>query len=202
MRAFFQAAAAALLLVSALPGWAQSAHNEPIAFVAHADRPILTLEREHGMIRGLEERPLLYVFGDGRVRVERPAYMVNPGTYEYRLKDGELDQLIGSLDRDGVMTMDSAALQTQRNAAARSASGERFMTTDTTVTRITLDFASYARPGAAPAPLGNTLAYADLQIDAMRFPQLTALEALARAEKRLLALTDRPAMAATGETDR
>lgn len=194
MRVFFQAATAVLFLIHGSGAWAQSPDGAAVRFVAHADRPMITLERVHGMIRGLQERPLLHVYGDGRVRVERPAYMVDPGVYEFRLDAGEVDELIRSLDRDGVTTMDGAALRAQRDAAARSrrfASGERLMTTDPTMTRIRFDFASYARGAAAPAPLDNRVRYSDLQVDALRFGQLRSLQALASAEKRLLSLVDR-----------
>ena len=205
MKSLIRCAAVALSLICATSGLAQTSTDAPVAFVAHSDRPMITLEREHGMVRGLVERPLLYVYGDGLVRVERPAYMINPGVFEYRLKADELTELIASLDRDGVMTIDSTTLRAERDAAAlaiRSSSGERHFTSDATVTRIKFDFASYARAGATPAPLGNALRYSDLQIDALRYPQLKDLAALANAEKRLLALIDHPSMATSGGADR
>lgn len=205
MRAIFRAAAATGLAFLALSSLAQSRADGAFHFTAHADRPILTLAREHGMIRGLQERPFVLVFGDGRVRVERPPYMVQPGVFEYRLGAAELDELVASLDRDQVLTLDSVALSRERDAAERSrrsATGERLMTTDTTVTRIKIDFASFARAGDPPAALGNMLLYGDLQIDAMRFPQIEGLQALASAEKRLLALMDHPDMVAAAEATR
>jgi hypothetical protein len=194
--------AVAALLLGAVGAWAQSAHEAPVSFVAHDQRPILTLEREHGRVRAVAERPLVYVYGDGRVRVDRPAYMINPGIFEYRLEPGALAELVERFDRDGVMTLDTTAVRAQRDAAhqqRRSNTGERLITTDATVTRIRIDFASYARGGEVPRPLANTLQYSDLQIDAIHFPDIGDLAALANAEKQLLALIDHPAMAPFGE---
>ncbi len=180
-------------LFTCMPAYA--APGADIAFAGSDDAPILTLTREHGMVRGLEDRPLVRVYANGLVHVHVPPYMKGAGHYRYRLETAELDRLLRGLDDDGVMRFDAQAVRAERSAAEaarHAASGERFVTLDSTKTRIELDFASFGRAGETPAALKNVIEWADVGIEALRYPQVHGLTGLAAAEASLLALMDDP----------
>ncbi len=179
-----------------------SADDSGIYFAAIDNQPIITLTREHGMVRDLADRPLVSIYADGRVLIERPAYMLQPGKFEQRLDPVALNALIASLDQSDVLTANTQDLAADfaRAATARSAaSGVRIVTADATTTHIHVRFASFARAGESPRELVNTLSFAELQTQAQQYPSLKSLAALAAAEKRLMALFDQPQRAAAGE---
>lgn len=188
-------ACATLLATLTFHSTAQSAEPDPISYRADGAQPVITFSRLHGMVRGVSDLPLLYVYADGRVHVDLPVYMKNAGRYEYRLGRAELDALIRNLDTQGVTQFDAAAVRKKRDDALRSirvSTGQRFATLDSTVTRIELNFAGFARSDAPAAPLRRTVEWADVAIDAQRLPQITEIVTLAAAEKSLLALIDHP----------
>ncbi|MFK8015668.1 MAG: hypothetical protein AB8G17_09540 [Gammaproteobacteria bacterium] len=191
----------ALLAALCLSAGAVGADVPTVQFAGNGDQPIVTLSRTHGMVRGLVEKPLVNIYADGRVEVERPAYMIRPGRYEFQLPAEGLAQLIASFDTSGVLKMDVRDVTAQRDALARAqrnATGEMFMTTDPTLTQIAFDFASFSRDGSNPAPLANQIRFSEVQVQAQRYKSATGLNALADAERQLLALIDHPEMRAIG----
>lgn len=188
------ALAAWLVVLSAsLPAVAKD--TMAVEFDAVADKPMLTLSREHGMVRGVAQTPLVRVYGDGRVHVHLPAYMIGAGHYQYTLSAKELEGLVGQLAAAGLMSFDTGAVRAARDAAAtaqRTATGERFVTLDSTRTRIGLQFAHFAGAGKAGGALERTIEWADAAIDAERHPGVSALAGLAAAERTLLSLTTHP----------
>lgn len=160
-------------------------------FTAQGDQPIATLTRVHGMVRGVVDTPLVTVYGDGRVRVERAPYMRNPGITEFKLDAAGLDQFVGELA--SVFEVDTQRLQDERDSAARamaSSTGEQFVTLDSTTTEISIALASFARQGEAPAAVRKSIRFADVQEQAARYSGLASLQSLAKVEKVLLALMD------------
>ena len=177
--------AGAFILTSAVA----SAQSPDVAFVAASETPMITLTREHGMVRGVVDKPLVRVFGDGRVLVERPSYMRQAGAYEFKLSSDALAALVG--DVAAIADLDVFRLDVRRNAADR-ANGVRFVTLDHTVTRIEMKFDGLGRRGDALRRVDRSLAVANVQIDAQRHADLRELADLARAERALLALAQMP----------
>lgn len=199
VRALCASLAALGLSVSAL-----AADLPAVQFSADGDAAIVTLSRTHGMIRGLVEKPLVYVYADGRVVIDRPVYMIKPGRYEFSLPAEQLGQMIAAFDVSGVMKLETRELTAERDALARarqSATGEVFMTADSTLTRIDFNFGSFAREGNRPQPVAAQIRFADVQIQAERYADGRALNALAAAERTLLALIDHPDMRRIGGQD-
>jgi len=164
------------------------AQADEVYFQAQADEPIATLTREHGMVRGVVDEPLVTVFGSGLVRVHRAPYMVNPGVTQYRLDSDALSALIESLS--GTFSLSSDQLQRERDDAAAAmarSSGEMFITLDPTVTKITVALDGFSRNGAKPMAVNTSIAFADVQEQAQRL-ELASLQSLAKAENALLAL--------------
>lgn len=179
-----------------------AADSSGLHFAAIEDQPIITLTREHGMVRDVADGPLVSIYADGRVTIDRPVYMVQPGIFEQRLDAAALNALIQELDQADVLTLNTKELAAEHARAANaraSSTGVRMITSDATTTRIDVRFASFARAGESPRELVNTLSYSELQAQASQYPSLTSLSALAATEARLMSLFDRPMRAAAGE---
>lgn len=180
----------ALALAAALlPLTAPSALADRLQFSAASDTPMISLTREHGMVRDVADTPLVQVFADGRVRVERPRYMIGAGVHEFSLAQDDLNALVATLA--ATVDLDTRAIKEARSAHQR-ATGERFVTLDHTVTRIDLKFDALSRNGEAARSVNQTVALANVLIDAERYDQIRELAALARAERALLELARRP----------
>ena len=169
---------------------------DTVQFSASPDTPMVALIREHGMMRGVVDTPLVLVFGDGRVVVDRPAYMLGAGLHEFKLDADALNVLVRSMA--GLVDVDTKAVAQRRNALERAA-GERFVTLDQTVTHIKLRFDALGRNGAAARGVDRTVSLANVQIDAERYGDIAELTTMARAEQVLLELFDRPLAAARNQ---
>lgn len=148
-------------------------------------------------VRAAEPGPSLTVYGDRRVVVHYPDYMVRAGSYAAVLSEGEMNDLLSSLVSAGVPGFDAAAVEQQK----RQARLERFERTGristvagAEVTRIELHLESYrpAEPGAEmQRNVQATARWEGLQWDAERYPEIDALARLAAAERELRALMER-----------
>ena len=180
---------AALCLAAAT----QAQSNSELVVRANGTAPVITFTREHGMVKGVDDTPMLRLYADGLVAIQIPAYMKGAGFYELQLQRPEFDALLREFDAAGLMRFDPKAAQGRKAAAAashRASSGERFITMDSTTTRIELEFSSYGSASGALSRIDRTIEWADLAIDAERYAQLDELVALAAVEKRLLGLAN------------
>lgn len=191
LRTFALALTAASLGVAAPLALADS-----LQFSAPDNVPMISLTREHGMVRGVVDTPLVQVFGDGRVRVERPAYMIAAGVHEFALSSDELERLVAQLS--DLVDLNTDVIALRREVMQRS-TGERFATLDETTTRIALKFDALGRNGEAARSVDQTVSLSNVQIDAERFAQIEELATLARAERALLELAQQPMNAKSAE---
>lgn len=176
---------AALLVFTSLSAGSLAAD---VVFSAQADQPIATLTRVHGMVRGVVDEPLVTVFGDGLVRVNRAPYMIRPGVSEFRLDAAALNALVGTLSDTFALSNDQLARDIDTAAAARTRStGEMFVTLDATTTKLDLSLDSFSRDGAKATVVRTSLALNDVQEQAGRY-DVASLQALAKAERALLGL--------------
>ncbi|MEM6638262.1 MAG: hypothetical protein AAF610_00025 [Pseudomonadota bacterium] len=178
---------AVALTVTLLTGFPALAKD--VQFTAASDIPIVRFSREHAMMRGVSDAPLVAVFGDGRVVVERPVYMKRPGRHEFALNSAELSMLLTALAP--VIDLDVDALRRERDELARS-SGQYYMTLDETVTHIELNFEQFVRDNGRATKVARTQSMADVQIHAETYPTVRGLVSLAGAEAALMGLFERP----------
>ena len=68
--------------------------------------PVIYYQQNIQMLSGINDRPSLSVFGNGRVLVHYPAYMKKAGDYEMQLDDVELVNLLQSLANNGIIGFD------------------------------------------------------------------------------------------------
>lgn len=151
--------------------------------------PIITLTEIHGSIEDYIARPLLRIFANGRVRVDLAENMKGAGSYEYRLQPSALRDVLSKLERLGLMSVDVQNLAVQRDAHMRARQGQHFLTLDSTLTRIELNFDQYSLNGGKAQALRETVEWLDLGIDAERFSTLKELRDLNDARLILLELT-------------
>jgi len=150
--------------------------------------------QQHELLRATD-LPALQIYGDGTVRVHRPAYRQQAGDYELRLAPGELQRLLDTLAADGVLDYDDAATRQAKRTAEENErrAGRAFAVTDTTRSIFEIRLDSYTPAGGRPpvARLNKVIRADNVQIDAERLPAVAALGALSRLERTLLQLETR-----------
>jgi hypothetical protein len=137
--------------------------------------------------------PSLRVYGDGRVQVHYPRYMLRAGDYTLQLAPAELNQLVGSLISRGLAEFDAPDVRRRkRNLEARS--DLFFESFDAVTTEIELRLERYQpRDGAAPdRRVHKRVTWPALRADAKRHPQIAEIQDLAAAQRELLSLMHRP----------
>lgn len=106
-------------------------------------QPVIHYQQNIQMLTGIDDRPSLQVFGNGRVLVHYPVYMKKAGDYEMRLDEAELVDLIQSLSGNDIMEFDEKKLREKIKGRKKAlkAQGQFYEISDAveTVVDITLD---------------------------------------------------------------
>ena len=149
------------------------------------------------MLAEQDAEPLLRIYGDGRVHVHIPAYMKKAGDYEIKLSSNELNAVVLSLSRDGVIDFDSNSTRENLrslNQQRRLATGTLWEVSDVTETVIQVNLDRYQRdPASTPITgLKKRFAWKSLQMDAKRYPESTAIQGAAASARRLHEIIQRP----------
>jgi hypothetical protein len=194
-------------LVGGVPraGAAPLAGSDPVVEVSRrADVAVVTYREILGEIGDADRGPVLQIFGDGRVLTRYPAYMKRAGEYEQRLAPAELDALVRSLARKGVLEFDPVATRAAARASvtaarqrAQAAGGPVtvFEAADaaTTVIEVAVERYQPARPGARGLQHETRRAvWTGLRSDAQHHADVPTLRDLAAAEQELRTLRERP----------
>lgn len=144
-----------------------------------------------GEVAGEDRGPTIDVYGDGRIAVHRPHYMVRAGEWTARLRPQELQALLATLVDDGVLDFDGPAsrgrlarARADRRAAARRGEALVYEVSDPSVVEITLRANGRER----------TIVWTGLRGDAWVHPEMPELQGLRRAHDTLRALADRPGL--------
>ena len=144
--------------------------------------------------------PLLRIYGDGLVRIHFPVYMKRAWDYTLQLAPNELRDLVGSLVEGGLIDFSPEATRAEMRgvAAARRAQaapgqpGQLTTRSDEVTVSIEVRLRRYVPAvGAARSDVTTRIDWTGAQGDAADFSTLRPLQALAAAERRLLALADR-----------
>ncbi len=156
-------------------------------------------------VAGGEPLQRLQVYGDGRVRVQRPAFVKMPGDYELRLSREEVRDLIAALAAYGVFDFDEnrarAALKTRIDAArarevreGRPARVTATLDADVTLLEVFLERYTPADRGRPlQLNLARRIAWRNLAADGREHPQIPEIAGLAKSVEglsRLAARTD------------
>ena len=74
-------------------------------------QPIITFDQSHPLIQEDHGIPMVQVFSNGTVKVNRRAGKRNPGQYELKLSEPELTELIALAKSAGIADLNSMALE-------------------------------------------------------------------------------------------
>lgn len=77
------------------------------SFNEKSSEPVIQYRQHIYMLAGIDDKPTLQVFADGRVVAHYPVYMKKAGDYEMQLDEAELEALIQSLSSNGLMVFDA-----------------------------------------------------------------------------------------------
>jgi len=107
------------------------------------NQPVIHYQQNIQMLAGIDDRPSLQVFGNGRVLVHYPVYMKKTGDYEMQLDEAELVNLIQNLSANGIMEFDEKKLREKIKGRKKAlkAKGQFYEISDAveTIVDITLD---------------------------------------------------------------
>jgi hypothetical protein len=144
-------------------------------------------------IKDADPGPSLSVYGDGRVAVHFPTYMLRAGDYTLRLAPAEMNALVHSMVSRGIAEFEEPAVR-RRKADIEAQADVLIETFDAVMTQIELRLERYRPPGnAGPGqPIHKRVAWSALRADAKRHPQITEIQDLAAAHRELWSLMERP----------
>ena len=77
------------------------------SFNEKSSEPVIQYRQHIHMLAGIDDKPTLQIFADGRVVAHYPVYMKKAGDYEMQLDEAELEALIQSLSSNGLMVFDA-----------------------------------------------------------------------------------------------
>jgi hypothetical protein len=182
-------------------GWPGSTAGAQLAF-EYAEEPdtlVIQLSQNVGIVDA-DQTPLLRVYGDGLARIHFPVYMKRAGDYTLQLNPSELQELVASFVDGGLIDFSPEATRAQMRglaAASRAQAPARqprqlITRSDETTVSIEINLDRYVPPfGRARDDVTAHITWTGAQGDAADFATLDTLQALAAAERRLLALTAR-----------
>jgi hypothetical protein len=148
------------------------------------------------MLSNQDPTPLLRIYGDGKVLAHFPVYMKKAGDYQLTLSQSELLTLVRSLAQDGIFDFDGKASQRykqQKDSQKAFSTGTLQHVSDTTKTVIDINLNSYQRSFADKriTNFSKTFIWDNLQQDAKRYTQSTAITRAAASARNLHLLLDR-----------
>lgn len=159
------------------------APSEAVSYSRAPQEVVVSYLEELGEIEDEDPGPSLKVYGDGRVLVHYPEYMKRAGDYTLRLSDAEMAALLRSLVDKGLLDFDEPAARASREQLARSAAAQREVFYTSEVSVITIEVHANQVEGR--------VSWSNLRQDAIRFPQVRAIQDLAAAHRELQQLMER-----------
>ena len=163
----------------------------PVAYDPAPTALVASVREVLGEIADADPGPSIQVFGDGRVAVHFPHYMIRAGDWTDHLSPAELQRLVRTLVDDGLLDFDDRAtraavgrVQSARRAAALRGEATVFEASDPSTTTIAL------RAGGR----AHTVVWRGLRADAHTLPDVAEIQRLRHAHDALQALATRPGL--------
>lgn len=161
-----------------------------LSYDPSSSTPLIRLYRIEELIQHVEQfRPVLEVYGDGRVVTFRPSYKPDPGRATTEWSRGRIDELLKSLHGDGLLNLDLDRMEGQQRERRRqrALAGSFSQISDASISHVHLSLESY-RPQTDLPTIGNYQRYFKLvNIDhlASRYPDIAELRKAQRGLNRL-----------------
>lgn len=148
--------------------------------------------RIHNEIVSVETPPLITIYGNGKVRIHYPNYMKKAGDYEFWLSDTELDDLLSSMNNDGLMDYSSPLLEQQYAEAleVQQDSYDLFEISDQTTTIIRFNINRSVNANSSET-INKELKWQSLEQIPQGLSNHPVLNDINRAETKIKALLDR-----------
>ena len=114
--------------------------------------PVIYYQQNVEMLSRMNDKKSLSIYGNGRVLVHYPVYMKKAGDYEMQLSSAELEDLLKSLSRNGIMDFDESKVKEKVDAVEKSlqAKGLFYDVSDAVVTNIDISLDKYQKNTASP----------------------------------------------------
>ena len=157
------------------------------------DARIISYSETPEMLGNSDRTLRIQVFGDGWVWVHYPQYMKKAGDYEVYLNPEELRQLL--LDLSSIFDFDPKVVGQARKAikeAREQQEGIVYYRSDDTLEQIAVQLDGFqANPGDAARSIDLKLSWKNISSDALDYPELASIQALAGARQSIRALLAR-----------
>jgi len=186
------------MLLLAFAARAQSLYDYPRS----ADYLVIEYTQIITMLENQDPTPLLRIYGDGRVLVHKPTHRSNAGDYEMQLSDAELQNILSSLEANGLFIYDHKNIaQLKQKSLQQALAGKQVVTSpvatmisDDTYTVIKINLGSYM-PGLSGKAITNfkkEVSLKNIYWDAKDYPNLIELKNAASAKEQLGAFLNNP----------
>jgi len=150
---------------------------------------VLRMTRHMGLVAGSDASSHVVVWEDGAVDIHYPAFMKRAGDYRLRLSDAELDALMSDMIAGGLPEFDPALLREELAHKAVPSDGAGRVVSWETDRGFTV--IEYRLPATEDKGfVEGSARWTGLQSSARRHVDVSALQDLARIERRLLDLAD------------
>ena len=109
--------------------------------------PVIFYQQNIQMLSTMKDNATLSIYGNGRVFVHYPVYMKKAGDYEMQLNGTELENLLRTLSRNGVMGFDENKVRgkVETEQKALRAKGRFLSISDTVETSIDIRLVEYRK---------------------------------------------------------
>ena len=154
--------------------------------------PVIHYQLNIDMLAGIDDRPTMSVFGDGRVEVHYPLYMKKAGDYVMQLGEDELVELIQSLSANGVLEFDDRKVKKniRDKKNQQRAKGQFHAVSDAVVTIIDVRLDEYQK-NSLTSPVKKfhkQFKWANIEHDARRYPKERDIVDASQSVQRLRSL--------------
>jgi len=121
------------------------------SFNEKSSEPVIQYRQHIYMLAGIDDKPTLQIFADGRVVAHYPVYMKKAGDYEMQLDDAELSNLISDLSNLGLMDFDNKKVNEKVSAHKRKLrdKGEFYEVSDSVATIVDIRLDEYQKNSKA-----------------------------------------------------
>ncbi len=140
---------------------------------AAAAEPVISYQLNIHMLSGIDDKPSVRVFGDGRVLVHNPVYMKKAGDFEMQLNEVELVDLLRDLSSNGIMDFDEKKVKEKVKAheAKLKSKGQFYEISDALETVVDIKLDEYQKDNKSKKVknFSRKFKWKNLEQDAVRY---------------------------------